>query len=191
MKELENYIQRYFDIGTADLSIVANLFENTELEKDDYLLKKDQYTNTIHFVKSGYLRVYGYSKNGDKEVTQWISNEGMFMTDLSSSFFDTPSRWNIQELSKCEFYTISKKDFDSIGDYVDNWTELVKLFVAKCFVTLENRVYNQLSMSAEEKVKDLLETNPEIFNQVPLQYIASMLGMTPETLSRVRNKMSS
>jgi len=124
-------------------------------------------------------------------VTQWISNEGMFMTDLSSSFFDTPSRWNIQELSKCEFYTISKKDFDSIGDYVDNWTELVKLFVAKCFVTLENRVYNQLSMSAEEKVKDLLETNPEIFNQVPLQYIASMLGMTPETLSRVRNKMSS
>lgn len=191
MKELESYIQGYFGIGNSDLSSVAQLFENTSLNKDEYLLQIDQYARKIHFVKSGYLRVFAFSENGDKEITQWISNQGTFITDLSSFIFDTPSRWNIQTLSSCEFYTISKEKYNSIGDQIENWPELEKLFIAKCFITLENRVFGQLSMTAEEKVVKLMETNPEIFLQVPLQYIASMLGMTAETLSRVRKKMSS
>jgi len=108
-----------------------------------------------------------------------------------ATYEDTPSRWNIQALSNCELYTVSKENYQSIGAYVKNWPELEKLFIAKCFITLENRVFSQLSMTAEEKVRNLLELNPDIFLQVPLQYIASMLGMTPETLSRVRRKMIS
>ena len=191
MKEIEQYISTYFGFGGKSLAPVANLFENTTLEKNAFLLKINQYARNIHFVKSGYLRVYAYDHNGNKEVTQWISNTGTFITDLSSFIFDTPSRWNIQALSDCELYTISKENYCSIGEYVDDWNELDRLFIAKCFVTLENRVFGQLSMSAEEKVQDLMDTNSDIFNQVPLQYIASMLGMTPETLSRIRKKLSS
>ena len=188
MKEIESYIEAYFGIGGNDLSSVGQLFTNTTLKKNEYLLKMDQFAQSIHFVKSGYLRVYAYSESGEKEITQWISNHGMFITDLSSFIFGTPSRWNIQALSDCELYTISREDYQSISNLVQNWAELEKLFIAKCFVTLENRVFGQLSMTAEEKVKNLLEVNPDIFLQVPLQYIASMLGMTPETLSRVRRK---
>ena len=191
MKEIESYIETYFGIGGNDLSSVSQLFTNTTLKKNEYLLKMNQYARSIHFVKSGYLRVYAYSESGEKEITQWISNHGMFITDLSSFIFGTPSRWNIQALSDCELYTISREDYQSISNLVQNWAELEKLFIAKCFVTLENRVFGQLSMTAEEKVKNLLEVNPDIFLQVPLQYIASMLGMTPETLSRVRRKMIS
>ena len=191
MKEIESYIETYFGIGGNDLSSVSQLFTNTTLKKNEYLLKMDQYARSIHFVKSGYLRVYAYSESGEKEITQWISNHGMFITDLSSFIFGTPSRWNIQALSDCELYTISREDYQSISNLVQNWAELEKLFIAKCFVTLENRVFGQLSMTAEEKVKNLLEVNSDIFLQVPLQYIASMLGMTPETLSRVRRKMIS
>lgn len=191
MKELENYIQGYFGIGVSNLSAVAKLFVDTKLNKDEYLLKIDQYTNNVHFVKSGYLRIYAYSEDGEKEVTQWISNQGMFITELSSFVFNTSSRWNIQALTDCEFYTISKEKYESIGNYVSNWNELDKLFIAKCFITLENRVFEQLSLSAEQRVKNLFDQNPELFLQVPLQYIASMLGMTPETLSRVRKKISS
>ena len=191
MKEIESYIETYFGIGGNDLSSVSQLFTNTTLKKNEYLLKMDQFAQSIHFVKSGYLRVYAYSESGEKEITQWISNHGMFITDLSSFILGTPSRWNIQALSDCELYTISREDYQSISNLVQNWAELEKLFIAKCFVTLENRVFGQLSMTAEEKVKNLLEVNPDIFLQVPLQYIASMLGMTPETLSRVRRKMIS
>ncbi|GAB5555267.1 MAG: Crp/Fnr family transcriptional regulator [Saprospiraceae bacterium] len=191
MKEIEKYIESYLGIGGKDLSPVAALFKNTRLQKNDFLLKRGQYSQNMSFIKSGYLRMFAPDAKGDKEVTQWISIEGMFITDLSSFIFETPARWNIQALSDCELYTITKAKYDTIGDYVNNWEKLDKLFIAKCFVTLENRVFSQLSMTAEEKVKNLLEINPTIFLQVPLQYIASMLGMTPETLSRVRRKMIS
>lgn len=63
-----------------------------------------------------------------------------------------------------------------------------KQFIAGCFVQLEDRVFSHLSLSAEERYDKLFENNKEIFNQVPLQYLASMLGMSPETFSRIRNK---
>ncbi len=191
MKEIEKYIEGYFGVGGKDLSPVANLFKSISLKKNEYLIKQGHYAQHMSFIKSGYMRVFSMDANGDKEVTQWISNHGMFITDLSSFVFSTPARWNIQALSDCELYTISKENYEKIGDHVPNWAELDKLFIAKCFITLEERVFGQLSMSSEEKVKALLESNAEIFNQVPLQYIASMLGMTPETLSRVRRKMIS
>lgn len=191
MKEIEKYIESYLGIGGNDLSPIAALFQSTQLQKHDYLLKLGQYTQSISFIKTGYLRIFAPDSNGDKDITQWISTQGMFVTDLSSFVFGTPARWNIQALSDCELYTISKEKYDRIGDYVEHWAELDKLFIAKCFVTLENRVFSQLSMTAEEKVRQLLAINSEIFLQVPLQYIASMLGMTPETLSRVRRKMVS
>lgn len=191
VKEIEKYIEAYFGIGGKDLSPVADLFRSTNIHKNEYLLKVDQYVHNIYFIKTGYLRVFALNENGDKEITQWISNKGMFITDLSSFIFGTLSRWNIQALSDCELYSISREEYNKIGEFVPNWAELDKLFIAKCFITLENRVFSQLSMTAEQKIKNLLEISSEIFNQVPLQYIASMLGMTPETLSRVRRKMNS
>lgn len=191
MNEIESSIKEYFGIGGKKLSSITQLFKSTKLNKGDYLLRINQYARNMHFVKDGYLRIFAYNANGTKEITQWISSKGMFLTDLSSFVFDTPSRWNIQALSDCELYTISKENYQAIGDHVENWAELDKLFIAKCFVTLENRVFHQLSMTAEEKVKNLMEFSPDLFLQVPLQYIASMLGMTPETLSRVRRKMIS
>ncbi len=191
MKEIENYIQNYFGIGGKDLSSIAGLFKFVNLRKGDFLLREGQYAKSLSFVKSGYLRMFALDAKGEKEITQWISTAGTFTADLSSFVFGAPSRWNIQALSDCELYTISAENYQKIGDSVANWAELDKLFIAKCFISLENRVFGQLSMSAEQKVTELLESNPDIFNQVQLQYIASMLGMTAETLSRVRRKMAS
>jgi hypothetical protein len=83
---------------------------------------------------------------------------------------------------------IDSKDYQRIGQVVPGWSELEKLFIAKCFTVLEDRVVQHLSLSAEERYVRLFNFNKELFNQVPLQYLASMLGMTPETLSRLRKK---
>lgn len=191
MKEIENYIHSYFGIGGKDLSPVSKLFTNEGLNKNEFFLKEGQYSKKLSFVKSGYLRVSAFSKGGDKEITQWITGPGEFATDLSSFIFDTPVRWNICALSDCELYTIHDDNYKKINLYVKNWPELEKLFITKCFITMEHRIFNLLSMTAEEKYHEMFSRNPEIFNQVPLQYIASLLGMTPETLSRIRKKMVS
>ena len=191
MKAIEKYIQSYFGIPTSDLSQVADLFHPQQLKKNDFWLKTGSYSSQLSFVKSGYLRIFATSKNGEKEITQWITTPDLFVADLSTLIFNTPSRWNIQALSDCELYTISQEDYHRIGDVIKRWHELEKMFIAKCFVTLENRVFSQLSLTAEEKYQEFFQVHPEIFNQVPLQYLASMLGMTPETLSRIRKKLSS
>jgi len=186
MTQLENYIQNYFGINQESLSNVAALFEEDHLEKTDYFVKQGQYCKKLSFLKSGLMRVFAATEK--KEITQWISTENYFITDLSSLMFDTPARWNIEALTDCELYTISSENYRRIGKLVPEWDQLEKLFLSKCFLTLEDRVFSFLSMTAEERYNTLFQMNSELFNQVPLQYIASMLGMTPETLSRIRKK---
>ncbi|MCE7064690.1 Crp/Fnr family transcriptional regulator [Dyadobacter sp. CY326] len=186
MTELEQYLHSYFDFDQSDLSTVASFFKPELVKKGDYYLKSGKSCTKLSFIQTGMLRVYVGLE--DREVTQWISSKGYFITDLSSLIFDKPSRWNIQALTDTTLYTIQKSDYDRIGDFIPKWHFTEKLFMAHCFATLEDRVFSFLSMTAEQRYNVLFESNREIFNQVPLQYIASMLGMTPETISRIRRK---
>lgn len=165
---------------------ITSLFTESELKKGDYFTKSGQYCEKLSFVRSGFIRVFATAN--DKDVTQWISTKGYFITDLYSFNFKQRARWNIQALTDCELYTIDKDNYALLNKLVPNWVEMEKQFIAGCFIQLEDRVFSHLSLSAEERYNKLFENNPELFNQVPLQYIASMLGMTPETFSRIRKK---
>ena len=186
MTELESYINSYFGISENEMQHLVSLFKPMVLNKEDYFSKDEGQCDKLSFIKLGHLRVFKYVEG--KDVTQWISSKGEFVTDLSSLIFSTPARWNIQALTDCELYTISKTDYQKISEVVPQWEELEKLFLAKCFLTLEDRVFSFLSMSAEERYLHLFDYKKELLNQIPLHYLASMLGMTPETLSRVRRK---
>jgi CRP/FNR family transcriptional regulator, anaerobic regulatory protein len=186
MTELELYIHSYFGIQTEDMAIITSLFKSQSLKKGDFFLSSGRSCDKLSFIKTGLLRIY--KEEDGKEVTQWISTKGYFVTDLSSLVFGTPARWTIQALVDAELYTITKEDYHQLGKLIPQWTELEKLFIAKCFATLEDRIFTHLSMTAEERYSAFFEKNKTLFNEVPLQYIASMLGMTPETFSRIRRK---
>ncbi|MDX1351243.1 MAG: Crp/Fnr family transcriptional regulator [Putridiphycobacter sp.] len=186
---LKTYINSYFGIDPVDVDSVAELFVEETIKKGDFYLRSEQICEKMSFIESGFVRVF--TEVNDKEVTQWIGSKGQFITDLSSFMFDQRARWHIQALTDCKVYTIRKAAYLQLNQQVNNWPQLEKQFIAACFVTLENRVFTHLAMSAEERYRYLLEQNKELFNQVPQQYIASMLGMTPETFSRIRSKMIS
>ncbi len=186
MTELQIYIKSYFGIDESKLSILADLFEDDMLAKGSSFTKTGKRCDKLSFIKTGYLRVYNI--HDGKDVTQWISSQGEFITDLSSMIFNTNSRWDITALTDCNLYTISKENYNRIAELIPEWHQLEKLFIAKCFMTLEDRIFSFLSMSAEERYNMLFNLKPELFNHVQLHYLASMLGMTPETLSRIRKK---
>ncbi|MCX6180341.1 MAG: Crp/Fnr family transcriptional regulator [Bacteroidetes bacterium] len=190
MSELITYIQSYFGVvQEKDVELIASLFKKTSIKKGEYFLKSGKNSNQLSFIQEGLLRIFVATE--DKEITQWISTKGYFVTDLSSFVFQTPSRWNIQALSDTELYTINRDDYTKIGQLIPAWHELEKLFIVRCFIILEDRIFSHLSMTAEERYQFFFAHNKELFNQVPLQYIASMLGMTPETFSRIRKKQLS
>ena len=185
--ELEEYIKSYFGIvDSSELKQISSFFELQSIKKGEFYLKEGKLSKELSFVQSGLMRIYADLE--DKEVTQWISSKGYFITDLSSFVFETPSRWSIQALVDSEVYTISKENYEKIGQIVPAWHHLEKLFIVRCFSIMEDRIFSHLSMTAEERYVFFFENNRELFNQVPLMYIASMLGMTPETFSRVRKK---
>lgn len=186
MSELENYIQTYFGVSNDELLKISSFFKPVSLAKGDFFLRSGRYSERLGFVQSGILREFVLVEN--KEVTKWISTNGYFAVDLASFMFRQPARWSIQALTDCELFVIDLDDYKRIGQQVPLWPELEKRFIAKCFSVLEDRVVQHLSMSAEERYAQLFQFNKELFNQVPLQYLASMLGMAPETLSRLRKK---
>jgi CRP/FNR family transcriptional regulator, anaerobic regulatory protein len=161
MTELEKYIHTYFGVNKEDVTKISSFFKLVSLKKGDYFLKTGRQSDRLGFVQSGIVRDF---------------------------VFQQPARWNFQAFTDSELYVIDSKDYQRIGQVIPRWAELEKLFIAKCFTVLEDRIVTHLAMTAEERYNQLFNFNKELFNQVPLQYLASMLGMTPETFSRIRKK---
>ena len=185
--ELEKYIKSYFGVVQLDeLKEISSLFKVTTIKKGEFFLKTGKQSNKLSFIQSGLLRMFVTTE--EKEITQWISSKGSFVVDLSSFVFETPARYTIQALVDTKLYTIDKEDYNRIGTLISNWNRLEKLFIVRCFSMMEDRIFSHLSMTAEQRYNLFFESNRELFNQVPLQYIASILGMTPETFSRIRKK---
>ncbi|WP_312314004.1 Crp/Fnr family transcriptional regulator [Empedobacter brevis] len=187
MKEFKEHIKENFGALTnEEIEILQSFFYEEELTKNEFFTQTDKYCNKLSLVKSGLLRIYRLSDG--KEITQWISTPNYFVTEISSFFFDQPSRLSIQALTNVELLTIDKKSYSELNKKLPKWKEIETQFIAKCFAVLEDRVFSHLSMSAEERYNVYFEQNKELFNQVPLQYIASILGMSAETFSRIRKR---
>lgn len=190
MTELEYNIRQYFgELNQPDLDAIVSLFRVETVRKGEYFLKTGKRCDKLSFVRTGFLRIFVETEK--KEVTQWVSTGGYFVTDLSSFIFEEPARWTIQALTDTDLFTLSRKDYKQLEKLLPQWSTLEKMFIARCFTILEDRIFTHLSMTAEERYLFFFERNKELFNQIPLQYIASMLGMTPETFSRIRNKTAS
>jgi CRP-like cAMP-binding protein len=186
MQNFNQSLQTYFDLKENDLSKISSYFKSETIEKGEFFLHAGNQCKKLSFINEGILRIFNTTDG--KEITQWISTPGYFVTEISSFMFETPSRWEIQALSKTTLFTISKEKYQKLNQEIENWNSIEKAFIAKCFAMLEDRVYSHLSMTAEERFEFFFHQNRALFNEIPQQYIASMLGMSPETLSRIRNK---
>lgn len=189
MKDFNQLIQDNFgQLTTQELEVVHSYFRPEKLAKNDFFTTSDKICDKMSLITSGMMRMYAYSEG--KEITHWICTESLLFTDVMGFFFDQPNRWNVQALTDVELLTVTKADYRELCREFPKWNEIEKRFIFRCFGMIEDRVFTHLSMSAEERYDLYFAHNKELFNQVPLQYIASVLGMSPETFSRIRKRNS-
>lgn len=179
-------LQNSLQLSVEETKIAENLFSPITFKKGELLLTTTQKCNHLYFIQSGFARIY--ASQDDKEITQWISMPNYFVTDLSAWLFNTTSKWNIEALTPIQALVISKSDYLTLEQKITNWPAKERIFIAHCFEQMEQRIFQFISLNAEERYTHFFSKFGFLFNEIPHQYIASILGITPETLSRIRKK---
>lgn len=187
MEQLRKCISSQVDIDNEALESIISAFEVQTIRKGDFFLKSGRICRKMAFIESGYLRMYDIVDG--KEITFWIGSNGKFITSLSSFIFTSENFWNIQAVTDCDIFVISRKKHFELCKQLPKWLEFDNLLLAHSFALLEKSMFSQLHTTAQQRFENLLKEEPTLFNNVPLQYIASMLGITPESLSRLRKKL--
>lgn len=167
-----------------ELSEASQYLEYQTIPRNGYFSKAGITSNYIGFVSSGLLRSFYTVK--DKETTTFFLNSGTVAAALLSFVRQQPAIENIQALEDSELLVIHRKNLYTLYHENWKWQQVGRVLVENYYVTMEQRSITLLSQSAKERYCQFLNDYPQLIKTVPLHYIASYLGMSPETLSRVR-----
>lgn len=188
MDTLRNCISGQVTIDNTSLNNIISQFEVVKVKKGEFLQRAGSICRKMAFIENGYLRMFNLVDG--KDITLWIGGKGRFITSLSSFVFETSSFWNIQAVTDCTLYIISKETHLRLCESEPKWLEFDNILLANAFALLEQNMFSQLHTTAKQRLEKLIEEDPDLFQYVPLQYIASMIGVAPESLSRLRRELS-
>lgn len=168
---------------------VAGTFTEKHLEKGECLVTEGRYTNDYFVAERGCLRGYVYNTEG-QDVTTAFYLPGQAVFEVSSFFFRQPARENIQALTDCSGWTLSFEELNGLFHRLPAFRETGRAVLVRGYAALKERMLAQLTQTAEERYRHLLATSPEVFQHAPLKHIASYLGVTDSSLSRIRKDVA-
>lgn len=187
-KALVHYIQSIVNFTATEMDIIMSHFEPMQLPTGEFFVDEGLICQRIGFLTKGYVRCY-YQIN-DTEVTTMVLGKHNIVTSHTSFTLQRPSIVYIEVISDCEMLTLSYESMQELYAKIPNWERLGRLITEQVYGYMESRVVDHLCLSAEERYLKMEQEESKLLKDVPLRYIASMLGITPETLSRIRKKLS-
>lgn len=176
-----------FSLTNADTQQLENIFtEKISLANGNFFIKENEVVDGIGFIVKGSCR-YFYNINGN-EITRWVSLEGEFITSLSSFIYRNPTNENIQAIRDTEIIFAKKQAWDELLGTNEALRRLWTHKMEALYVGMEERVHILITLNAEQRYKWMFENQPKFIAEVPDKYLASMLGITPRHLTRLRSK---
>jgi len=187
LKEVLSNFELVSLLSDEELNRSIPFFQFKKLKKGEFLCKEGLKCNKIFIVKSGVLRSF-YNYEGE-ELTTYFNIENTFATALRSYLKEIPATENIQAITDAEVVFITKEEMNRLYDEVPTWNKIGRIVMEHLYVKMEERSISLQNNSAKERYLEFMKEFPGVVNRIPLQYIASFLGIAPETLSRIRKSI--
>lgn len=192
MIEEKEYLQKFFEnsgkFNAIKAKEIAGYFEVKEVSKGSFFLKEGQVSNEYMILERGFMRAFSFDPDGN-EVTTAFHTTTYPVFEVASFFNRTPSRENIQALTDCDGWVITYEKLNSLFHSIPEFRNFGRSILVMGFASLKTRMLSLVTETAEERYISLLKSNPEIFHYAPLKQIASYLGITDTSLSRIRKDM--
>jgi CRP-like cAMP-binding protein len=188
-EKLVESIKEKVDLNENDIETLKPFFIPKKVRKRQYVLNAGDVCQYITFVEKGMLRSFTVDIEGHEHVVQFAI-EGWWVSDVGSFVSGTDALYNIEALEDCELLHLTKVAMNELLMKLPVMERFFRLLMQNNVVALQRRVIAYMSLSAEEKYLKLMEVAPDIMTRASQQHIASYLSISPETLSRVRKKVS-
>ncbi len=185
--ELTDQINAIVKLTEAEKTAIKRCFKPRSIPKGDFFIREHQYCNHVGFVTKGRLRIY-YSDENQQEITCHFTNPNEFVTSFTSYLTRTPTKENIEAIEDVEMMVIGREEMERISNEIPKLQIWRRVIAENLYILMEKRISMLQSKSAQERYESMLHENPELILNVPLQYTASFLGITPQHLSRLRKK---
>lgn len=186
MENFVKFIRQTISIDDSELNIVLSRCQKKSVPKGTLVLKKGQIANQYFYIVFGGLRFF--YEGSTSENTTWVVFKNEFFTEISSLNPQKPTRFNIIAVEDTDLIIIEKKDMDFLYGHVPVWHEFGRKIWEETTVRMIDQILKFQTLTAEERYLEFLNT-PEILQKIPVKQLASVLGITPNALSRIRKNI--
>ena len=186
MTELSDFIKSQINIADDALQTILSRFTELTIDKEKHLVRKGQFVTSYYFIKSGGLRIY--LDKDDKQITGWLAFENDFFTELSSLKSGQPTLFNIQAIENTTLLMIDKTEMELLYSQFPLWQQFGRQIWEDAFLKVIAGILSYQTMTAEERYTNMMKQS-NLLQRVPLNKLASYLGVTQTSLSRLRKNI--
>ncbi|MCA0445446.1 MAG: Crp/Fnr family transcriptional regulator [Bacteroidetes bacterium] len=184
MNQLHLFFQQN-GFSDSDISRISAKFAGRSFKKGDFFLSEGKIQTEIGFILSGWFDFFTLTRDG-KELTTYFAGPGLFIASLTSLLRSEPARESIRAVNPAELLVISRADFFALMEELPAFEKLYLSLLEYQLGCIESSRFDLITLSPAERYEKLLATEPNLLQVIPVQQLASMLGITPRHLSRIR-----
>lgn len=186
---LVQFFQQHSAITPAKAFEIASIFIRKEFPKNTFVLSDGKVSNDYMLLETGFMRAFTFDVDGNEVTTGFYGNRQLVF-EPASFFNQTPSKENIQAITDCVGWSITFEQLNHLFHSMPEFREFGRSILVKGLTSLKQRMLSMINETAEERYSQLIVSNPEIMQHASLKHIASYLGITDTSLSRIRKELS-
>jgi len=188
MNEIRKFIDEISPMTDSDWELFSSKLQEVKLQKNTTVLKIGKIENYLSFISKGIVRLYIPGEESDLTFGFVFDNE--FVTAYDSFLTQSASLYQIETLTDTILWRISNSDLQEVYEKTTTGNFIGRKMAENMFLIKSKRELSLLSKTAEERYLDLFTDRPKLLQQIPLKYIASYIGVTPQALSRIRKRIN-